>query len=99
MQVIPGSHQLGLLSEHGHTITPEQEARLAPDENSAFLDAKPGEAILLHNWLLHRSGVNPTETSRRAFSVCYMEGATRSVRNPERGFPLLFGENALSHSE
>ena len=26
MQVMPGSHKLGLLSEFGHTITPEQEA-------------------------------------------------------------------------
>jgi phytanoyl-CoA hydroxylase len=95
MQVIPGSHLLGLLSERGHTITPEQEARHARDEDSVFLEAKAGEAILLHNWLLHRSGINPTEMSRRAFSVCYMDGATRSVRSPERAFPLVFGEQAL----
>jgi hypothetical protein len=24
-----------------------------------------------------------------------MDGATRSVRNPERGFPMIFGANAL----
>ena len=31
VQVIPGSHKLGLFSEHGHTIAPEQEAQYARD--------------------------------------------------------------------
>ncbi len=91
MQVIPGSHKHGLFSERGHTITPEQEAEFARDEDSVFLETRAGEAILLHNWLLHRSGVNSIEVSRRAFSVCYMDGATRSVRDPGRRFPQIFG--------
>lgn len=95
MQVIPGSHKLGLLSKFGHTITAEQEGEYAKDEDSVFLEAEAGEVILLHNWLLHRSGVNSIERPRRAFSVCYMDGATRSVRNPGKGFPLVFGEGAL----
>ena len=28
---------------------------------------------LLHNYLLHASGVNNTDISRRAFIVCYMD--------------------------
>lgn len=99
MQVIPGSHHFGLFSEHGHTITPEQEAQYARDEDSVFLDAKAGEAILLHNWLLHRSGVNTIEHPRRAFSVCYMEAATRAVRDPDYRFPQVFGEGALRPEE
>ncbi len=95
MQVIPGSHKLGLLSKQGHTITPKQESEHAKDEASVFLEAEAGEVILLHNWLLHRSGVNTIERPRRAFSVCYMDGATRSAHNPERGFPLVFGVGAL----
>lgn len=96
VQVIPGSHRLGLLSERGHTITPEQEAAHCRDEESVFLDAKAGEAILLHNWLLHRSGVNTIDRPRRAFSVCYMDGATRSTVNPEsRTFARIFGADAL----
>ncbi len=65
MQVIPGSHKLGLLSERGHTITPEQENLYAPDDKSVYLEAKAGEAILLHNLLLHRSGVNTIDRPRR----------------------------------
>lgn len=94
VQVIPGSHKLGLLSEQGHTITAEQEAQFARDENSVFLEAKTGEAILLHNWLLHRSGVNTIECPRRAFSVCYMDARTRSTRDGH-AFPVVFGTGAL----
>lgn len=95
VQIIPGSHKLGLLSERGHTITPEQEAAYCKDENSVYLEAPAGTAILLHNWLLHRSGVNTIDRPRRAFSVCYMDAATRSVRNAEHRFPLVFGEGAM----
>jgi hypothetical protein len=95
VQVIPGSHKLGLLSERGHTITPEQEAAYCSDEKSVFLEARAGEAFLLHNWLLHRSGVNTIDRPRRAFSVCYMDAATRSTVDPDRRFPIAFGECAL----
>lgn len=95
MQVIPGSHKHGLFSERGHTITPEQEAQFAREEDSIYLEAKAGEAILLHNWLLHRSGVNTIVRPRRAFAVCFMDAATRRVRDLEFRFPQIFGEGAL----
>jgi phytanoyl-CoA hydroxylase len=95
MQVIPGSHRLGVLSERGHTLTPEREAQYCRDGVSVYLEAPAGTAILLHNLLLHRSGVNPTGRPRRAVSVCYLDGATRHTRKPEHRFPLVFGEGAL----
>lgn len=95
IQVVPGSHKLGLLSEFGHTISAEQEAQHASDEGSVYLEAKTGEAILLDNLLLHRSGVNTMDRARRAFSVCYMDAATRSVRTPDRVFPRVFGREAI----
>ena len=82
-------------AERGHTITPEQEAQHCRDEDSAYLEAPAGTAILLHNWLLHRSGINTIDRPRRAFSVCYMDAATRHARNPEHRFPIVFGEGAL----
>jgi hypothetical protein len=91
VQVVPGSHRLGLLSDHGHTITPEQEARYAPEAASTYLEARAGEAYLLHNWLLHRSGVNRTSGPRRAFSVCYMDAATRSLNREAMPFQVAFG--------
>ncbi|HLK55182.1 MAG TPA: phytanoyl-CoA dioxygenase family protein [Chthonomonadaceae bacterium] len=99
MQVIPGSHKHGLFSAHGHTVTAEQEAQFARDEDSIFLEARAGEAILLDNLMLHRSGVNTIDCPRRAFSVCYMDAATRTVSRAERSFPQIFGEGALRPEE
>jgi phytanoyl-CoA dioxygenase PhyH len=90
-----GSHKRDLVSERGDMLTPEQEARYGRDEDSIYLQAPAGDAILMHNWLLHRSGVNPTGRPRRAASACYLDGATRHVRDPEYRFPLVFGEGAL----
>ena len=50
-----------------------------PDYRTVHLELDAGEAVLLHNWTLHRSGTNSTDIPRRAFSVCYMDAATRSL--------------------
>lgn len=89
VKVIPGSHQLGLLSAQGHTITPEQEARHCGADKQVYLELQPGEAVLLHNWILHGSDVNPTGGARRAFSVCYMDARTRSLDG--KAFPVVMG--------
>lgn len=95
VQIVPGSQKLGLLSERGHTITPEQEAKYCKGEDSVFLVAEPGESFLLHNYTLHRSGVNDSAQSRRAFSVVYMDAETRDLRSGET-FPIIFGDGALA---
>ncbi|MCC6446685.1 MAG: phytanoyl-CoA dioxygenase family protein [Armatimonadetes bacterium] len=95
VQVIPGTHKLGLLSDHGHTITPGQEETYCPEDKVVYLEMEAGEVALLHNWLLHRSDVNRTDIPRRGFSVCYMDGRTRSVRD-SRAFSIIFGKNALT---
>lgn len=94
VEIIPGSHKLGLLSERGHTLSEEHEKQHTEGADSVFLEVKAGECILLNNYLLHRSGVNDTEIPRRAFSVVYMEGATQSTRSGNT-FPRIFGEGAL----
>ena len=58
------------------------------------LELDAGEVVLLHNWLLHSSGTNDTDIPRRAFSVCYMHGDTKSHRGGS--FRRVFGEGALS---
>ena len=45
----------------------------------------------MHNWLIHRSGVNPTSKPRRAFTSCYMDGRTRSTLTGNH-FPMVFGK-------
>ena len=52
VQIIPGSHKLGLLSKHGHTISKEQEHDYCAPCKIVHLELKPGEVVLLHNFLL-----------------------------------------------
>ena len=93
VQVVPGSHQLGILSEQGHTITDEQERVFCPEDRIVDLTMEPGEVVILHNWLLHRSGVNRMDIPRRAFSACYIDARTRSSR--KSSFSMIFGDGAL----
>ena len=43
------------------------------------LELQQGEVAVLHNWTIHRSGVNSSAGPRRAFSVNYMLGSTNIV--------------------
>jgi phytanoyl-CoA hydroxylase len=91
VQIIPGSHKLGLLNA-AHTsgfLTKELAAEYCPPEKVVHLELKAGEVAILHNWLLHASDVNTSDISRRAFSVCYMDGNTRDTRGKET-FPGIF---------
>lgn len=94
VKVVPGSHRRGLLSEVGFTITPEQEAEICSPDKVEYLELEAGEAVLLHNWLLHSSDVNHTDTSRRAFSVCYIDARTRRMDGQPAG-NVVFGKGAL----
>ena len=93
MQIVPGSHRHGIINDK-HFPSAEEQARYIPQEDIADLEADAGEVILLHNLMLHRSGVNPSQQRRRAFSVTYMDAATRTL-DSGMSFPLIFGANAL----
>ena len=83
LEVIPRSH--------GALVNPSDPSAHLTAEQCATWDQAPREALpvragtvlLLHNWLLHRSGVNASSAPRRAFSVCYMDGRTKD-RNGTR---------------
>ena len=93
MQIVPGSNKHGIINER-HFLPAEQEPQYTPPEAVIDLEAEAGEAILLHNFLLHRSGPNSTASARRAFSVTYMDSKTRS-RETGQTFPMVFGTQAL----
>lgn len=96
VRVIPGSHRHGLINpEHGSGfLKPDQVTAYCPADEVVFLELEPGQAVLLHNWLLHSSDVNTTEIPRRAFSVCYMDARTRHTKGRET-YTRIFGEGAL----
>ena len=77
------------------TSCPEEERVVyTRDEDVIDLEVEAGEAVLLHNFMLHRSGPNPTPAARRAFSVTYMKAATRTLDTGQT-FPVVFGDGAL----
>ena len=74
-------------------MTDDQAQALVAEVETIPLEMEAGEAVLLHNYLPHSSGVNSTAIARRAFSVCYMDAATVDVHNHE--YTLIFGDGAL----
>jgi hypothetical protein len=88
LQIIPGSHK-SRIPEKGDLLSPEERAIHAPDSKRLYLEMERGEVVLLHNWTLHRSEVNTTDQPRRAFSVCYIDSATRQ-RSTGCSYPKFF---------
>jgi phytanoyl-CoA hydroxylase len=76
LQVVPGSHRLGLL-EHGmpewnyvnHLYFGVKE--MGPDTPREHLEMEPGDTVLFHPLVVHGSGRNRTEGFRRAISAHY----------------------------
>jgi hypothetical protein len=90
VEVIPGSHRLGLVTTQGSTLSEQDARRYCPDDQVQPLEVPAGHAVLMHNWLIHRSGVNPTPQPRRAFTACYLDSRTRNLLTGEH-FPLILG--------
>lgn len=83
MQVVRGSHRLGLLSRRGHTLSEADVQRVVGDgSNVVDVTLAPGQAFLCHNFTVHRSGTNTTDAPRRGFSVNYIDARTR-VMDPK----------------
>lgn len=93
MQIVPGSHKIGILNP-SHYTSDEDIAKHVDEDNIVDLTAEAGEAILIHNWLLHRSGVNNTTGARRALSVAYIDASTRNTKTHDT-FPVVFGQHAM----
>ena len=90
VQIIESSHKMGLLNPDHPSgyVTPAQAQELVEKNPVVPLELAAGEAVLLHNWLLHASDKNHSAQSRRAFSVCYMDGDT--VSRGGLKFPRVF---------
>lgn len=90
VEALSGSHHLGLLSLHGSTVSDADIERVYRADNHRFLEVPSGHGLLIHNWLIHRSGVNVTPTPRRAFTACFLDARTRNLQTGGF-FPLVDG--------
>jgi ectoine hydroxylase-related dioxygenase (phytanoyl-CoA dioxygenase family) len=84
VEVVPGSHKLGLVTPLGGVVPDEHVERREANQRRKPIPALAGEAILIHNHVLHRSLVNRTGLPRRAISVSYMSADTRCTRKKHR---------------
>lgn len=91
---LPGTHVAGLATPLGGVV-PDAcvDGHRGPPEIQ--LPARAGESLLIHNHVWHRSGPNPSEGRRRAFTVCYLDASTRCLRKKRapRAFVPVFPSN------
>jgi phytanoyl-CoA hydroxylase len=80
LEVLPESHRGGLQTPEGGVIVEAALRAAAAEERRVAIPARAGEALLIHNHLWHRSGVNRTGRRRSALSICLMSAETRCLR-------------------
>ncbi len=78
-------------------MTDEQAQTLVAEAETIPLEMDAGDAVLLHNYLPHSSGVNSSSIARCAFSICYMDAATVDSHN--HVYSLVFGDGALDPAQ
>ncbi len=92
IKIVPGTHKhLINPDHHSGFLTKEQADQLLERKKPVYLEMEKGEAVLLHNWTVHGSEGNTSDNSRRAFSVCYMDGETLSAAG--KSFSLVVQRN------
>jgi phytanoyl-CoA hydroxylase len=86
MKIISGSHKNGVINPDHHSafLSDENCRSMGLDDNAALPNPlvqdfwlHPGEVALMHNWVVHCSGVNSTDVSRRALSISYMDARSQ----------------------
>jgi len=97
MEVLPGSHLHYAPDDPTVFLSHDQIVDVLGRYRPVHLECKAGEGLLLHNRLLHTSGVNPTDQPRRAISVCYMDGM--AVSDQGQSYSVVFGDGALQTDE
>jgi phytanoyl-CoA hydroxylase len=83
MQLAAGSHQSAGDRWFGDDWSPDDVIEL---------EVEPGEGVLLHSLVVHRSGLNKTAEPRRAFAYGYVDAAA-AVDRSGTALPLIFSGN------
>ena len=98
--VIPGSHRGGLLPHSQPWDVGDRVDMQIPDEQVGYEDEVPnelnaGSCSFHHCMLLHRSGANGTQRSRRGLAIHYMPSRSRwtHATKPQPQYRLLRGRD------
>jgi polysaccharide pyruvyl transferase WcaK-like protein len=92
VEVIPGSHRLGLLDRKDGVLSARDAANFCQDDLVHPLTVEPGHALLLHKWLVHRPARSAAGGSQRAAAFWFADGRARSVISGRNEFPMFVGE-------
>jgi hypothetical protein len=88
MQVVPGSHRHGAIAHRsGVGDGAFLEAAGSWDERAVTLAMVPGDVLLMHNLLLHRSGENHTDGIRWSIDCRFFAPDTPHAAELRAGFP------------
>lgn len=93
LQIIPKSHTNGVIGA-GHLLPPSLEAQYAPAGAIVDVEMAAGDCLFFHPQLLHRSGLNRTDSPRRAINAILMPGHSIHT-NRHAPYPVLIGVGAL----
>ena len=80
VELVPRSHLGGLVRPMGGNVPAAIVEQHDASGRAIRVEARAGEAVILHNHVWHRSGRNATAAPRRALSFCYLDGMTRCTR-------------------
>jgi hypothetical protein len=80
LEVVPGSHRMGLATELGGVVPEDRVAATKANERAVPIPVAAGESVLIHNYVWHRSGKSRVGHRRLGFSACYASAQTRCLR-------------------
>ena len=80
LRFVPQSHLDGLATPLGGLIPSELVKARKAEERASVMPVGAGEVLLIHNHVWHSSGANTSGLPRRAFTVCFLNAATRCLR-------------------
>jgi hypothetical protein len=79
VEVVPGSHRLGLLEESGDGVSTEAVHREDLEHRAVPVTIDVGSAVLVHKWLVHRPGRALGRPGSRTVTFVFVDGRARSV--------------------
>src|SRR5581483_7723548 len=88
LEVMPGSHKPGLIAVDGGVLSERELRRHGILAQPARVAVRPGHALLLHRWLVHRDLLD----GGRTFDFWFVDGRARSVETGYPHLPILIGE-------